>query len=400
MRSEALFITGMGAVSAAGEDVPGTLASFARGSGGPGPVTLFETELDCPAFEATGVTIADPDREMRALALVMKATDEAIAEARLDGDLTSRRVGICIGTTTASQLNDLDYYQGLRNSGTGRIELLDRYLRGNLAEAVGRRLAMSAGPRATVANACSSGADAIGVALVWLRAGLCDVAIAGGADELNRVPLCGFNSLSIMSPEPCRPFDRDRDGMNLGEGAGILVLETESSMRARGMQTPLLLSGFGSATDAYHMTAPRPDGTGLEAATRTALSEAGVDPADVGFVNAHGTATADNDRSEGLALERIFGKDVVVLSTKGLTGHTLAAAGGLEAVFAAACLRVGWVPASAGFSTPDPEIPITPVRERTTVRRTYAVSTSLAFGGSNAAVVVSWVPSHDKEPAE
>jgi 3-oxoacyl-(acyl-carrier-protein) synthase len=148
------------------------------------------------------------------------------------------------------------------------------------------------------------------------------------------------------------------------------------------------LAGYGLACDAYHMTAPRPDGSGLEAAIGRALAEAGLTPDAIAFVNAHGTATRDNDRVEGSVLARVFGPDVKVLSTKGYTGHTLGAAGALEAAFTAAGLREGWVPASAGFVNRDEEIPLAALRERTAVRGRYALSTSLAFGGNNAALVL------------
>jgi 3-oxoacyl-(acyl-carrier-protein) synthase len=239
-----------------------------------------------------------------------------------------------------------------------------------------------------VVNACSSGADAIGAALSWLRAGECDLAIAGGGDELSRVALSGFGSLGVVSPALCAPFDRDRQGLNLGEGAGVLILERASSARRRNRASRLFLAGYGAACDAYHLTAPRPDGTGLEAAIRRALDEARIGPEPVGFVNAHGTATRDNDKVEGAVLARVFGPDVPVVATKGFTGHTLGAAGGLEAAFTAAGLRDGWIPASPGFANRDAEIPLAPVRERTALAVGYALSTNLAFGGNNAALIL------------
>jgi len=270
------------------------------------------------------------------------------------------------------------------------MEPVNRFLGGNLAQAVADALGAK-GPCVTVVNACSSGADAIGVALSWLRNGECDIAIAGGADELNRIPICGFGTLGIVSESLCAPFDRDRKGLNLGEGAGILVLEKETCARKRGNATRLYLAGYGASADAYHLTAPRPDGTGLEAAIQRALSEAGIGSQDVCFVNAHGTATRNNDKVEGMVLARVFGKDVKVLSTKGFTGHTLGGAGGLEAVFTGTALLEGWIPASVGFEHQDEEIPITPVREKTCIQGSFAVSTSLAFGGNNAAIVIGKV---------
>jgi 3-oxoacyl-(acyl-carrier-protein) synthase len=267
------------------------------------------------------------------------------------------------------------------------MEVVDRYLKGNLAEFISSKL-KARGPSLTVVNACSSGTDAVGIALSWLKNGLCDIAVAGGADELSLVPLCGFNSLGIVNASLCSPFDRDRRGLNLGEGAGVLVLETEDSARLRGVSSELRLLGYGAAADAYHLTAPRPDGAGLEASIYKALAEAGLGAREISFVNAHGTGTTDNDLVEGKVLGRIFGPDLKVLSTKGFTGHTLGAAGGLEAAFTAAGLSEGWIPSSPGFRDQDDEIPVTPVREETRIQGRYALSTSLAFGGNNAALVL------------
>jgi len=378
-------ISGLGVVSAAGGNVPETLRNFAAVRRLPGPVSLFTTPLDPPVFE-----VKQPlpgNGASRTLQLALQAIREALAGARLGGDLSGRRVGVCLGTTVACQLNDLEFYTAFRRNGVAPLEPVRRFLKGNLAEAAAAEI-RATGPHITTVNACSSGSDAIGVALSWLRAGLCDLAIAGGADELNRVPFCGFASLSVMSRQPCAPYDRDRQGLNLGEGAGVLILETPESAAARGVAADLVLAGYGAACDAHHLTAPRPDGTGLEAAIRASLEEAGVTAADVAFVNAHGTATRDNDKVEGAVLARVFGPGIGVLSTKGYTGHTLGAAGGLEAAFTALALREGWLPASAGFANRDDEIPLGALRERTPVRGRWGVSTSLAFGGNNASLVI------------
>ena len=382
-----LLITGLGVISAAGNNLTETLDSFSRGKRNAGEVSLFDTTLSYPVFEVRGF----PDKYylegQRTLSLAFIAVEEALKDAQLDGDLSEYHVGVCMGTTVASQLNDLDFYKAYRDHGSAPMILADRYLKGNLAEFVSHKT-KSKGPSLTVVNACSSGTDAIGVALSWLKSGLCDMAVAGGADELNRIPLCGFGSLGVISPDLCAPFDRDRKGLNLGEGAGVLVIETRESAEKRGMSSDLFIPGYGSASDSYHLTAPRPDGAGLEASINKALSDSGIKPHQVGFVNAHGTATMDNDAVEGRVLGKMFGPGFNVLSTKGFTGHTLGAAGGIEAVFSAAALREGWIPASAGFENSDENIPVTPVRQKTNIDAQYAVSTSLAFGGNNAALVL------------
>ena len=390
-------ITGLGVLSAAGRNMHETLEAFQHGRRNAGPVTLFPTSLNNPVFEAKSFPQAKDPNQMRSLGLCLCAVEEGLRSAGFGNDLASRRVGVCLGTTVASQLNDIEFYRTYRDSGKVLMDSVDRYLNGNLAGAVAASLKIQ-GPSLTVVNACTSGADAIGVALSWLRAGLCDVAIAGGADELNRVPLCGFGSLGILSDSLCAPFDKNRNGLNLGEGAGILVLETEKSSNARKKKVSLWLCGYGAANDAHHLTAPAPEGTGLEKAIRFALSEAGIDAKDVSFVNAHGTATQDNDRVEGVVLSRVFGTEVPFYSTKGFTGHTLGAAGGLEAAFSAAALYEGWIPKCAGFQTLDDGIAIAPTRAKTTVAGHYAVSTSLGFGGNNAALVIECVKSGGEAP--
>jgi 3-oxoacyl-(acyl-carrier-protein) synthase len=383
-----VVITGIGAISAAGADLAETLAAFREGRARAGAVSLFETSLTYPVFEVKNVRTKAQEDEMRTISLALCAVEEALVDAGLRSDLSRLKVGVCLGTTVASQLNDIDFYRAYRSEKPVSMHSVDRYLKGSLAGAIGRAIE-ARGPSLTVVNACSSGADAIGVALSWLRDGVCDVAIAGGADELNIVPLCGFGALGILSDSICAPFDRDRKGLNLGEGAGVLVLESEEIARNRGKQSSLRLLGYGSAADAYHLTAPIPDGSGLEAALRKAMSEAGIHAADVCFVNAHGTATPDNDKIEGSVFKRVFGSEIKFLSSKGFIGHTLGAAGGLEAAFTAAALREGWIPASAGFVHEDDEILISPVTKTTPVTGRFAISTSLAFGGNNAAIVMS-----------
>ena len=387
--STATLITGLGAISAAGADVNQTLASFKDCHRDPRPTSLFKTELDQPVFEVASPLPLDPDHHFpsRTAALACIAVEEALRGAGDPQRDNALRIGVSLGTTVASQLNSLEFYREFRDTSQPDLDPVRNFLCGNLAEFVGERFRLK-GPRTTVVNACSSGTDAIGIGLSWIRAGLCDLVIAGGADELNRVPLAGFNSLGIMSANPCRPFDGNRDGLNLGEGAGVVILESQSSAAARGIEPNVSLAGYGAACDAYHMTAPHPEGVGLKLAVRSALDQAGAAPADVSFVNAHGTATPDNDKIEGNALAEIFGRDLLFCSTKGRTGHTLGAAGGLEAVFTACGLKHGWIPGNAGFSDPDPEIPINPVTEKTQVQGAAAVSTSLAFGGNNAAIVL------------
>ncbi len=388
--TEPVLITGLGVISAAGLNIDQTLETFESGQRHGGLITVFKTDLPYPVFEVSEMP-ADYDLPgNRTLGLALCATQRAKDAACLPKDMSALRVGVCLGTTVACQLNDIDYYTAYKRDKAAPMDAINRFLTSNIADATAARFGCT-GPTATIVNACSSGTDAIGMGLSWLRSGLCDIVLAGGADEMNRIPVTGFGSLGIFSPELCRPFDRDRAGLNLGEGAGIVVLETAGSAAERGVLSNLQITGFGSHADAHHLTAPHPEGVGLRAAISKALSDAGLKPGDIAFVNAHGTATRNNDAVEGMVLADMFGADIPVYSTKGHTGHTLGAAGGLEAAFTAAALEQGWIPASAGFENQDDEIPLVPVYQKTSIKQTAALSTSLAFGGNNSAVVIQYV---------
>ncbi|MCP5003677.1 MAG: beta-ketoacyl-[acyl-carrier-protein] synthase family protein [Planctomycetes bacterium] len=382
--NNSIVIAGMGCISAAGKNISETLQTFRQGNVNIGKVTLFETELDKPVFEVNNYV---QKCKNRTLSLLLSAVEEAMNQYEGDFASESLRIGVCIGTTVASQLNNIEFYKEFKETGTSDMAPVDEYLNGNLAEAIARKYQLK-GPRNVVVNACSSGSDAIGIALSWLKNDMCDIAIAGGADELNKIPLCGFNSLGIMSDKVCMPFDKNRSGLNLGEGAGVLILENETVFLKRKRVPQLFVSAYGSGSDAYHLTAPHPEGDGLKSAMAEVMAESGIETKDISFNNAHGTATVDNDKVEGKTIKEIFGEDMTILSTKGYTGHTLGAAGAIEAVFTALALDEGWVPASAGFQNKDEEIGISPLKEKTEIKGQYALSTSLAFGGNNAALVI------------
>jgi len=384
MDSQRIAISGMGCISAAGKNTLEILDSFVNQEVNAGAVSLFKTALKSLVFEVRNFSSKEKNRT---LGLLLCAMEEALRDYGYDRLSLKNRVGVCIGTTVSSQLNNIEFYRNYREKGKTSIEPVDEYLGGNLAEVVARIYNLQ-GPCCVVVNACSSGADAIGIALSWLENGLCDIAIAGGADELNKIPLSGFNSLGIMSEELCMPFDENRQGLNLGEGAGLMILENHKIYSNKKEKPNLFVSGYGSSSDAYHLTAPHPNGEGLEIAIREALLRSEIDAHDICFVNAHGTATTENDKVEGLVLRRVFGNKVKFISTKGYTGHTLGAAGAIEAVFTALALREDWIPSSLGFVKEDDNIGISPVTEKTAINGKFAMSTSLAFGGNNAAVVI------------
>lgn len=403
-------VTGMGCVCAPGGDPETAMGNLYAGFHllTP-PAALGPDALDCPFFaaDATGVDIFPGGRRFSSadtLALARYAALQALRQAGLQGgaglDGTEvngvkdrvNDMALIVGTTAGSALHFLRGYAAVRaGTPTDSCDIAD-YFSCNPALALvqelrDQQLAVG-GPLLTVANACTSGTDALGLGLDMVRRGRCEIALCGGADALSLVPHTGFARLMIYDRQPCRPFDATRRGLNLGEGAAFVVLESERHARQRGATIWGRVLGYGSGSDAHHFTAPHPEGRGLKIALRRALSEAGLSPTALAFVNAHGTGTRENDKVEGGVFRREL-PEVPVWASKGSTGHTLGAAGALEAVFCLVALRRGAVPASVGFSVPDPEIGISPTTRMKATRSPYAVSTSLGFGGGNAAVVLA-----------
>ena len=380
-------ITGLGCICAAGDNLERCMEALYGGRRAPSAPSRFGSSHPTryPVFEVAG--FEEPPELLRTSALALHAAREALADAGLDPDsLHALRVGVCVGTTVGSAMNNERFCRDYRAGLEPDLEPVERILRSNPAAAIAREFRLT-GPCQTVVNACASGTDAVGLAASWIRSGICDLAIAGGADELGRITYNGFISLMITDDSPCKPFDRARKGLNLGEGAGMLVLESEKLRAGRGARARSFLLGYGSACDAHHLTAPKPDGEGLRSAIAEALSCCGTPARAVSFVNAHGTGTPDNDRVESRVLADLL-PGVPFLSTKGYTGHTLGAAGAIEAVFTVACLECGMIPGSAGFSTPDPDLGGTPVAQNREVAGTVALSESLAFGGNNSVILL------------
>ncbi len=389
--SNAVAISGAGCLCAAGMTLPEAFNSMLQGQRNPRPPVAFcGSQVESfPVFEIRQPLPAPGNDEqlLRTTRLALSAALEAIADAGLSGDdIHGLKVGVCIGTTVGSAMNNEEFYRDFRNGEDPSMAPIERYLRSNPAAAVARHYQLD-GPCQVVVNACSSGTDAIGLGAAWIRAGLCDIALVGGADELCRTTYNGFASLMITDTEPCKPFDAQRKGLNLGEGAGLLVLESKQSLQWRNKQPRGFVLGYGSATDAYHLTAPHPDGVGLRRAVAEALAMAGLSAEQLAFINAHGTGTPDNDRVESRVLADLF-PATPFISTKCYTGHTLGAAGAIEAALSLICLEQGKLPRNAGFSIQDPELPTCPAAVVTPLQGKFALSESLAFGGNNAAVIV------------
>ena len=380
-------ISGMGVVSALGDGAEATgRALFAASPRLPENPRRISTRLELPVFE---IPIPEmPEIPGLPLRLLLHALDEALADAKLTrAELRSRRVGVAVGTTVACQLDNLACHDRLRRGDFGDLSPVIPYVSNMPAEYLRRSLGVD-GPALTVSNACSSGADALTIALEWLRTGRCDLVIAGGCDTVSKVAFNGFNALRVSSAEPCRPFDAERSGLNLGDAAGVVILESPEAAEKRGVAVEYELGGAGKTADGFHITQPEGSGKELERAIRIALEQAELAADDVDFVNAHGTGTPVNDRVESAVLARVFGKKLRYQSTKALTGHTLGAAGTIEAVFSALMLAQRRAAPSRRYEHASEEIPLPPLTSAADIPGSAAVSTSLAFGGSNAALAL------------
>ena len=357
-----------------------------------------------PACDVIDSAISDPvfyldsfqntPDEPRTLAMIRSVVAAALDAAGLTPDMLRDSVtGCVIGTTIAHQFTDTAYYARLReNPDTEENGQVERFLNSNPGEVIAREYGLT-GPIHTVSNACSSGADAVSIAALCLLSGQCERMIAVGADELHRTPVAGFHVLGVTSPFPCRPFDSARAGLNLGEGAGVVILETPECARKRGCKPEFALRGFGMSCDASHITAPDATGGGMKRAFQDALIRAGLTLGDIAFINAHGTGTVLNDRCEAAAFAGLAEEAGVsappFLSTKRFTGHTLGAAGTLELIFTMLMLRDGFVPPGPGCKTPDPVFACAPLTSPLNLPAgtRFAASSSLAFGGTDAVLI-------------
>ena len=390
--AEPVPITGIGCICSAGHTLDEAMASMFRGERRFGPPSRFRHPLttDCPVFAvADGFFVPERFSEpvhVRTVQLALTAAAEALDDAGLDRNyLTKKRVGVCIGTNVGGSVSNQAILGEDEDAPVPSLTPDQRFRAANPAVFMAREFSLS-GPIQTIATACSAGTDAIGLAALWIQSGLCDLVIAGGADELYEITYNGFYSLMNSHDGPCRPFDIHRKGLNLGEGAAVMILESKDALGRRGGRARARVLGHGATSDAFHLTSPSPDGKGLRGAVEEAIRTAGIPPSAIAFINAHGTGTPDNDRIEAELFNDTF-PGAPFLSTKGYTGHTLGAAGAVEAAFTVAALEGGRIPASAGFETPDPDLPAHPASEPTAIHGSAALSETLAFGGNNSALI-------------
>ncbi|MFD8962637.1 beta-ketoacyl-[acyl-carrier-protein] synthase family protein, partial [Streptomyces anulatus] len=361
------------------------------------PCDFFYSVTDCDPAAVLGVAAQRLMDRFAQLAVI--AAREAVADAGLDPAVwDSGRVGVVIGSAHGGLPFYDEQHAALAGRGPRRVspKLAPLSVVNGAASSVSLDLGVH-GPSQAVSTACSSGTVAIGTAHQMLRSGACDIVVAGGAEStctrLLIASACSLKAVSTRREDPasaCRPFDTHRDGFVVGEGAGLIVLEHPDHARARGATVRARVSGYGASSDAHSAVAPDPDGLGIERALRTALADAGLSPADVGHVNAHGTSTLSNDLIEATMLRRVLGESPLVTSTKAMTGHTLGAAGGIETALTVLALQHQLVPPTVNLDAPDPQIPIDVVaKEARGASFDCAVKTSLGFGGHNAALVLT-----------
>jgi 3-oxoacyl-[acyl-carrier-protein] synthase II len=410
-----VVVTGMGAITPAGRGVEATWRGVLAGratathdarleaSGAPVAVSCRAPEFDVDAELGRGAT----RRLDRFTHLAIIATREAIAQAGLTGDdpdvivtIDPDRTGVVIGTGIGGGESWESEYARLTAEGPARVSPLfvPRMLSNTAAGTIAIRT-LARGPNLTVNTACAAGASAIHVGRDMIRSGAADVVIAGGVEAgITTIAISAFAQMGALSANPdpslaSRPFDVARDGFVMGEGAGIVVLESRAHAEARGATPIITIAGCGASADAFHATAPPEDGGGAALAMERAILDAGIDRTRIGHHNAHGTSTPLNDIAETRALRTVFGAhlaDVVVTSTKGVTGHLLGAAGAVEAILAGYALREGVVPPTANLTSQDPAIELDVVKgEPRTVELEAVISASMGFGGQNAALVLT-----------
>ncbi len=401
-----VVITGAGTVSPIGNDVSTFWDNMKAGKAGIGPIESFDPS-ETNVSVAAEVKDFNPKDTMgrkeysrmdRFSQFGVAASVEALNNSGYDMEANAERVGVIVGSGIGGLLAIQDGIDKMRDKGPKRVTPL--FVPMTIGNMGAGNISMKVGARGTsldIVTACASATNSIGEAFLKIRSGELDACFAGGTEAtINEIGIAGFDVLTALSTSDdpktaSRPFDKDRDGFVMGEGAGILFLESLESAEARGAEILGEVVGYGSTSDAYHMTAPRPDGSGAGEAMKKALAMANIQPEDIDYVNAHGTSTPTNDSAETESIKYALGDHaykVPVSSSKGFFGHLLGAAGGVEAVAVMKALQDGFVPATLGLETPDEACDLDYVQgEGRSEAITYAMSNSLGFGGHNAILV-------------
>lgn len=389
-----LLLAEFTATSCIGTGLAPTLASLVGQRSGLKRCDFETVKIDTHIGEVPGVDAQRLPAQLR----IFDCRNNRLAELALRQDgffdaveaaaarLGRRRIGVFVGTSTAGIMQtELAYRERDPVSGAlpAAFEYGTTHNSFSVADYVRRRCRLE-GPAVAVSSACASSAKVFGAARRMIEAGLIDAALVGGTDSLCLTTLYGFHSLQLSSPTPCRPFDVARDGISIGEAAAFALIE-RASEQADG--DSILLHGVGESSDAYHMSAPHPEGLGAKLAMQAALNAASLEPADIDYINLHGTGTPSNDRSESQAVTSIFGPTTPCSSTKGATGHALGAAGALEAVISALAIRNGLMPGGVQTTRVDPTLTAHYIKENRRAPLRYVLSNSFGFGGANCSLI-------------
>ncbi|MFA6358114.1 MAG: beta-ketoacyl-ACP synthase II [Candidatus Omnitrophota bacterium] len=405
-----VVITGLGVISPVGNDVASFWQSLKDGKNGVGPITSFDATAfdsriaaEIKNFDPTryGISLKDVKRTAKFVQYAVAAAKQAIESSGLDLSKEDRnRIGVIIGSGIGSLHTIEEEHKILLNKGPSRLSpFLIPMLIVNEASGLVAIMHGLKGPNSCVATACASGSHAIGEAYRTILYGDADIMVTGGTESCI-VPtavggFCALRALSTKNDQPqkaSRPFDLERDGFVMAEGSGLVVLETLEHAQKRNANIIAEIVGFGMTCDAYHITAPNPDGEGAASAMTIAMKDACLNPQDIDYINAHGTSTKLNDKIETLSMKKAFGnhsKKVMISSTKSMTGHLLGAAGGVEFLVCCLVIKDGVIPATINYEHPDPECDLDYVPNiARTVNVSVCMSNSLGFGGHNASLVV------------
>jgi 3-oxoacyl-(acyl-carrier-protein) synthase len=393
-----IHITGLGVVSAIGNSVDETLQAFEKGTSGIGPITLFpsihQNQLPVGEVKLSNEALASmlglQHPVTRTAMLGILAARQAVKDSGIK-NLNSFRVGFISATTVGGMDRTENFFiDYLKDKTTGNLDDVVHHECGSTTELIADDLGIK-DFISTINTACSSSVNSIILGSRLIDNGQLDVVVAGGTDALTRFTINGFNSLMILDKEPCRPFDASRSGLNLGEGAGFVVLVSDRVLKQEALKSLAVVSGYANTNDAYHQTASSPEGRGSFAAMQQALEMSNISINDIDYINLHGTGTQNNDSSEGTAIQRLFGDAVPkVSSTKAFTGHTLGASGGIEAVFSVLAIQKGWAFPNLRFKTQIAELNYKPLQElQKGLTINHVLSNSFGFGGNCSSIVFS-----------
>ncbi|MDR0364577.1 MAG: beta-ketoacyl-[acyl-carrier-protein] synthase family protein [Bacteroidales bacterium] len=398
--TDRIYVTGMGIITGLGIGKEATLQALQQKRPAIGQLKYLQTiHNDLPAAEAPMsneemfdfLGIERSEIYTRTALMGRIALKEALLEAKLD-HFCKKRIAFISGTTVGGMDQSEKYYRDFlaNNEKNAYIEAHDC---GATTELIAKEFSGVFDMTTTISTACSSAENAIIFGANLIKTGRADIVVAGGSECLSKFHFNGFHSLMILDKQLCRPFDKTRAGLNLGEGAAFLVIESEKSMRERSVAPIALLAGYGNACDAYHQTASSPNGEGAFLAMQEALKMSGLSASDIDYINAHGTGTENNDLTEGIAIMRIFGDNIpAVSSTKSFTGHTTSAAGSVESIAAILALQHNFVPLNLNFSKKIDELSFVPATDGNPKREMrHTLCNSFGFGGNDSACIFSKV---------